>query len=87
MMLRLGLSLLLASVAGTDALGAIRVVTYNVQCSGLGIIPPNPGFDTVMQAIGNHHMAGNAQPIDVLAQTKHRAAPIGWPSPCTRSGR
>lgn len=67
MMLRLGLSLLLASVAGTDALGAIRVVTYNVQCSGLGIIPPNPGFDTVMQAIGNHHMAGNAQPIDVLS--------------------
>ncbi|MBL8875759.1 MAG: endonuclease/exonuclease/phosphatase family protein [Phycisphaerae bacterium] len=66
-MIRLGLPLLLASLAGADAPGAIRVVTYNVQSSGLGIVPPNPGFDTVMQAIGNHHLAGNAQPIDVLS--------------------
>lgn len=63
------LTFLLAMATGACAAshGAIRVVTYNVQSSGLGIIPPNPGFDTVMQAIGNHHLAGNAQPIDVLS--------------------
>jgi len=63
------LTFILALVTGACAAshGAIRVVTYNVQSSGLGIVPPNPGFDTVMQAIGNHHLAGNAQPIDVLA--------------------
>lgn len=62
----------LALAIGTGAFvhyadGAIRVVTYNVQSSGLGIVPPNPGFDTVMQAIGDHQLAGNAQPIDVLS--------------------
>lgn len=57
----------LACFAADSATGAIRVVTYNVQCSGLGVVPPNPGFDTLMQAIGNHQLAGNAQPIDVLA--------------------
>lgn len=28
---------------------------------------PVTGFDSLMQGIGNHHLAGNAQPIDVLS--------------------
>ncbi|MBS0191098.1 MAG: hypothetical protein U0573_14815 [Phycisphaerales bacterium] len=46
---------------------AIRVVTYNTRISGDGAIAPAAGFDTLIQAIGNHTMAGNAQPVDVLA--------------------
>mgnify|MGYP001161991400 CR=1 FL=1 len=65
--LRLTLLLVVSASAAAAADAAIRVVTYNVQSSGLGIVPPNPGFDTVMQAIGNHQLAGNAQPIDVLS--------------------
>ncbi|MGH7244033.1 MAG: hypothetical protein ACREJD_11490 [Phycisphaerales bacterium] len=63
-------ALLFAACAGSlvsTARGAIRVVTYNTECSGLGIVAPNAGFDTVMQGIGNYHLAGNAQPIDVLS--------------------
>src|ERR1043166_6339185 len=64
--LSLGIASLLTpsgSVLGTT----IRVVTYNIECSGLGIVAPNSGFETVIQAIGNHHLAGLAQPVDVLA--------------------
>lgn len=49
-----------------EADAAIRVVTYNTSVSGAAIIPPKTGFDTLMKAIGDHHLAGNAQPIDVL---------------------
>jgi endonuclease/exonuclease/phosphatase family metal-dependent hydrolase len=42
-------------------------VTYNIDCSDQGIVAPNAGFSTVIQAIGNHHLAGRAQPVDVLA--------------------
>ncbi|MFO0860523.1 MAG: hypothetical protein U0570_08195 [Phycisphaerales bacterium] len=59
-------SLALGALAA-DSLSAIRVVTYNTSCSGKGIVAPVAGFDTIMQGIGNHHLAGNAQPIDVLA--------------------
>ncbi len=51
----------------SPAQAVIRVITYNIQCSGLGVVPPNPGFDTVIKAIGDHHLAGTAQRVDVLA--------------------
>jgi len=64
---RLPLLLALSAIMSSFADGAIRVVTYNTQCSGLGVVPPNTGFDTIMKGIGDHHLAGNAQPIDVLS--------------------
>jgi endonuclease/exonuclease/phosphatase family metal-dependent hydrolase len=45
----------------------LRVATYNIDCSDQGIVAPNAGFDTILQGIGQHHLAGNAQPIDILA--------------------
>lgn len=53
-------------LASQQSIAAIRVVTYNTSVSGAGIIPPKAGFDTLMKAIGDHHLVGNAQPIDVL---------------------
>jgi len=46
--------------------GGIRVVTYNIDAD-TGTSTPQPGLDTVLQAIGNANLAGNTQPIDVLA--------------------
>jgi hypothetical protein len=51
----------------------LRVVTYNVQADtggangAIGGPTAGPGLTTVLQAIGNEHLNGNAQPIDVLA--------------------
>lgn len=62
----LGLALGVGVAIAFDADGAIRVVTYNTAISGAGIVAPKAGFDTLMKAIGDHHLAGAAQPIDVL---------------------
>lgn len=62
----LALTLCVGMAVAHDAEAAIRVVTYNTSVSGAGVIPPKAGFDTLMKAIGDHHLAGNAQPIDVL---------------------
>ncbi len=57
----------IVSVSATLAqAGGIRVVTYNIDAD-TGVSTPRPGLDTVLQAIGNVHLAGNVQPIDVLA--------------------
>jgi hypothetical protein len=53
-------------IAAATAAGAVRIVTYNIDCSDRSLVAPSAGFDTVIQAIGNHHIAGNAQPVDVL---------------------
>src|SRR3954463_5820453 len=47
---------------------ALRVVAYNIAedvDGSTGV--PGSDMTTVLQAIGNAHLAGNAQPIDVLA--------------------
>jgi hypothetical protein len=51
----------------------LRVVTYNIDADTnsvkgqMGGPLSGPGFDTVLEAIGNAQLGGNAQPIDVLA--------------------
>ena len=51
----------------------LRVVTYNIDADTGGSVgqlggpDAGPGLTTVLQAIGNEHLSGNAQPIDVLA--------------------
>jgi len=52
-----------SSAASTDEL---RIVTYNVKAD-TGSNDSGAGLTTVLQAIGNEHLNGNAQPIDVLA--------------------
>src|SRR5882724_11609436 len=55
-----------------SAAQVLRVVTYNIDADtggsfgGTGGPISGPGLTTVLQAIGNSHLAGNAQPIDVL---------------------
>jgi hypothetical protein len=51
----------------TTSAQILRVVTYNVaeDVGGSGV--PGTDLGTVLQAIGNHSLAGHAQPIDVLA--------------------
>jgi endonuclease/exonuclease/phosphatase family metal-dependent hydrolase len=59
-------ALALGASAGSAAAG-VRIVTYNIDCSDQSIVAPNAGFDTVIEAIGNYHIAGRAQAVDVLA--------------------
>jgi hypothetical protein len=52
----------------------LRVVEYNIDCSDQGnnnaINGPSAGIPAVIQAIGDHHIGSNAQPVDVLALTE-----------------
>ncbi len=61
-------SLLARSAAATT----LRIVTYNIDddtggASGTDARTNMADIGTILQAIGNEHLAGNAQPIDVLA--------------------
>ena len=53
---------------------SLRVVEYNIDCSDQGnndnITGPEAGIPAILQAIGNHHIGSNAQPVDVLALTE-----------------
>src|SRR5437867_11821680 len=60
------LSLLLFVSTGSAQI--LRVVTYNIKAdtSSPGS-HAGTGLDVVLEAIGNEHLAGHTQPIDVLA--------------------
>ena len=52
--------------------GTLRIVTYNIDADtngsgGVGTPADDQSLATVLQAIGNESLAGNSQPIDVLA--------------------
>jgi autotransporter-associated beta strand protein len=52
--------------------GDLRIVCYNINADtngsgGTGTVQNNQSLTTVLQAIGNEHINGNVQPIDVLA--------------------
>ena len=63
----------LSGVVSVSAATTLRVVNYNIDAdtgggSGqMGGPTAGPGMSTVLQGIGNEHLQGNAQPIDVLA--------------------
>src|SRR4051812_21834835 len=65
--------LALALFASTASAQILRVVSYNIDADtggadgALGGVYAGPGLATVLQAIGNEHLNGNAQPIDVLS--------------------
>src|SRR5947207_669807 len=59
-----GISLLLACAASATN---VRVATYNVDCSDTGSNNSLLGVARVVQGMGNHHITGNAQAVDVLA--------------------
>src|SRR3954468_22958140 len=68
------LSTVLVSWSSAGASGQVlRVVTYNIDADTGGSVgqmggpDAGPGLDVVLEAIGNEHLAGHAQPIDVLA--------------------
>jgi hypothetical protein len=79
--------LLLLIFAETVSAGAntLRIATYNIDADTysdaghIGLMGgpiAGPGLDTVVEAIGNATLAGNAQPIDVLALEELAAAPF-----------
>lgn len=45
----------------------LRIVDWNIEDDINGATTPLPGFNTVLQGIGNEIIAGGAQPIDILA--------------------
>jgi len=66
-------ALIAAALAATSSLAAtLRVVTYNIDDdtgdpSGHDSRVDFTKLGTILQGIGNHHLNGNAQPIDVLS--------------------
>src|SRR3954447_1616497 len=66
-------SVVLLPALSAVAAQTLRVVAYNIDAdtggaSGqMGGPTSGPGLITVLQGIGDAHLAGNAQPIDVLA--------------------
>jgi hypothetical protein len=74
----------LVGVAETVLAGAqtLRVVAYNINADtsptigAMGGPISGPGIETVLQAIGNATLGGNAQPIDVLALEELNGAPF-----------
>ena len=54
------------AVAAVGSTEELRIVTYNIDAD-TGSSDSGPGLTTVLQAIGNEKLSGNAQPIDVLA--------------------
>jgi hypothetical protein len=62
----------LVTVAMLTAAGRaqmLRIAAYNVDADTPGGGGPNagPGLSTVLQAMGNEHLAGHAQPLDAIA--------------------
>jgi hypothetical protein len=62
------------TVCATAQAETLRVVEYNIDCSDQGnnnnITGSSAGIPGIIQAIGNHHIGSNAQPVDVLALTE-----------------
>jgi endonuclease/exonuclease/phosphatase family metal-dependent hydrolase len=60
-----------ASLANAQTL---RIAEYNIDCSDQGnnnaVTGSSAGIPAVIQAMGQHHLAGNAQPVDVLTLTE-----------------
>src|SRR5271170_2782510 len=45
----------------------LRIVDWNIEDDINGATTPLPGFNTVLQGIGNEIIAGDAQPLDIMA--------------------
>jgi endonuclease/exonuclease/phosphatase family metal-dependent hydrolase len=47
--------------------GTLRIVTWNIEDDINGATTPLPGFNTVLQGIGNQIIQNDAQPLDIMA--------------------
>src|SRR4051812_16824207 len=56
-----------ALAASSHVQAQLRIVSYNVAADVDGFTTVRPGFDTVIQGIGNETVNGFARPLDVLA--------------------
>ena len=69
-----------AAVA-TASPGTLRIVSYNIDSFDQGndnnITASYAGLPTVLQAIGQHHIGTNAQPIDVLGVEELNSTTLG----------
>jgi endonuclease/exonuclease/phosphatase family metal-dependent hydrolase len=62
------IALVLCALGFAPALrGQVRVVSYNIEADTGGFTTPRPGFDTVLQGIGNELVNGFARPLDILS--------------------
>jgi hypothetical protein len=63
-------AIVILSCATSAPATSLRIVSYNIDDADQGndnnITQPYAGLPTVLQAIGQHHIGTNAQPIDVL---------------------
>jgi len=57
---------LLLGMCGHASAGVLRIVDWNIEDDIDGATTPLPGFNTVLQGMGNEIIAGDAQPIDIL---------------------
>jgi len=52
----------------SHALGStLRIVDWNIEDDIDGYTTPRPGFNTVLQGMGNDVIAGDAQPLDIMS--------------------
>ena len=62
------LGLAASFVTCTSAIaGDLRIVDWNIEADIDGYTTPRPGLNTVLQGMGNEIIAGDAQPIDIMA--------------------
>ena len=57
----------LAMCTPAMASNTLRIVDWNIEADIDGATTPLPGFNTVLQGMGNETIAGDAQPIDIMA--------------------
>jgi hypothetical protein len=56
----------LLGICGHASAGVLRIVDWNIEDDINGATTPLPGFNTVLQGMGNEILAGDAQPIDIM---------------------
>jgi endonuclease/exonuclease/phosphatase family metal-dependent hydrolase len=60
-------SVLLLGICGRGFAGTLRIVDWNIEDDINGATTPRPGFNTVLQGMGNEIISGDAKPIDIMA--------------------
>jgi endonuclease/exonuclease/phosphatase family metal-dependent hydrolase len=57
----------LLGICGHASAGVLRIVDWNIEADINGVTTPRAGLNTVLQGMGNEILAGDAQPIDIMA--------------------
>jgi len=59
-------SFVIFSICSHALCSILRIVDWNIEDDINGATTPLPGFNTVLQGMGNEIIAGDAQPIDIM---------------------